>query len=112
MYGAALLAVTCTADLATVGIDPQCFFGSRFSLDLTCDLAEGSPVEAFSTSPPSSRAISASRRLLTTERGFSVAMSLLDAKRSRCLMSSQDLSGLAPKPRVRTSTHEPRSFLP
>lgn len=64
----------------------------------------------FAISPPSSLAISARRRLLTTEHGFSIVMSLVDAKRSRCLISNQDLWALLPNPRVRTKTQEPCSF--
>src|ERR1700722_12262406 len=39
----------------------------------------GSPLAAFATSPPSSSAISASRRLVRTERGFSTRMSSVEA---------------------------------
>src|ERR1700676_357320 len=72
----------------------------------------GSPVAAFSTSPPFSPAISASNRLLKTERGSAAVMSFCEAYLSRCLINNQDLSGLLPKPRVRTSTQEPHNFLP
>src|ERR1700687_1999784 len=56
----------------------------------------GSPVDAFSISPPLSRAMSASNLRLKTERGFSVGMSFSDAYLSRCLINSQDLSALLP----------------
>ena len=61
------------------------FFGSVSSLSTS---ATGSPVEAFSTSPPSSIAIWVSSRFETTERGRVSAMSSSDAKSSRCLMRS------------------------
>src|SRR5450631_127136 len=72
----------------------------------------GSPVAALSTSPPPSFAICDRRRLEIAERGFSWAISALDAKSSRCLINNQDVFVLLPKPRVRTSAHEPFSFLP
>src|SRR6266567_2926476 len=93
-------------------VRPRCLVSILFFLNLICDFVDGSPVEAFSTSPPSSLAISARRRLLTADLGRSAVTSFVEAKRSRCLISSQDLSALPPKPRVRTSTHEPRSFAP
>src|SRR5450432_4586386 len=60
----------------------------------------GSPVAAFSTSPPPSFAICDSRRLEIAERGFSCAMTMLEAKSSRCLINSHDVFVLLPKPRV------------
>src|SRR5215469_18894837 len=51
----------------------------------------GSPVSAFAVFPPSSRAISARRRLLKTDRGSLLVMSSVEANRSRCLIRSQDL---------------------
>src|SRR5271154_1374340 len=72
-----------------------------------------SPVAARSTSPPASRAMSASLRLLIAERGCFAVMSAVVAYSSLCLMRSQEgLLGFLPKPRVRTKTHEPWSFLP
>ena len=57
----------------------------------------GSPVAAFSTSPPASRAISASRRFETAERGISWATSTVgEAKESRCLINSQEVLELLP----------------
>src|SRR5262249_19435122 len=75
-------------------------------------LSLGSPVAAFPTSPPASRAISASSRLLSTDRGCSASTSTFDANPSRCLINNQLLSARLPYPRVRTSAHEPRSFFP
>ena len=60
--------------------------------DLAAALMVGSPVAAFSTSPPPSRAISASRRFETAERGISWATSKVgEAKLSRCLITSQEV---------------------
>src|ERR1700736_1150020 len=60
-------------------------------------LIMGSPVAAFSTSPPPSRAISASRRFETAERGISLATSTsAEANSSRCLISSQEVLELLP----------------
>jgi hypothetical protein len=57
----------------------------------------GSPVAAFSTSPPSARAISDRRRFETAERGISSATStLLEANSSRCLIKSQEVLELLP----------------
>src|SRR5664279_3098461 len=85
------------------------FFGSAssFSTSLT-----GSPVEAFSTSPPSSSAISVRRRFETTDRGRDSETSSSDAKASRCLMRSQEGFFDEPQPFVRTRTHDPLSFSP
>src|SRR6266550_1926916 len=66
----------------------------------------GSPVAAFATSPPSSRAIPASSLRVSTERGFAVAMSTAAA-----LLSLRFISSHLRSP-VRTSVHEPLSFLP
>src|SRR5580704_11253688 len=96
--------------------DGSLFLLSGFFADIgfvfCLDVFTGSPVAAFSTSPPFSLAISASNRLLRTERGSSATMSFCEEYLSRCLINNQDLSALLPKPRVRTSTQEPRSFLP
>src|ERR1700676_5358563 len=73
---------------------------------------EGSPVAAFSTSPPPSRAMSARNLWLRTERGASAVISFFEAYLSRCLMSSQDLSARLPNPLVRINAHEPRNFRP
>src|SRR6059058_4708968 len=66
----------------------------------------GSPVAAFATSPPSSRAIPASSRRVSTDRGFAVAMSTAVALRSRRFIRSHLRSP------VRTRVHEPLSFFP
>src|SRR5438552_9738233 len=66
----------------------------------------GSPVAAFATSPPSSRAIPASSRRVSTERGFAVAMSTAAALRSLRFIRSHLRSP------VRTSVHDPLSFFP
>src|SRR2546430_1255229 len=66
----------------------------------------GSPVAAFATSPPSSRAIAASSLRVSTERGFAVAMSTAAA-----LLSLRFISSHLRSP-VRTSVQEPLSFLP
>src|SRR5262249_56137938 len=72
----------------------------------------GSPSAALRMSPPSSRAISISNRLVTTDRGASSVMSSLLAHWSRCLIISHAALVSPGRPRVRTSTHEPRSFFP
>src|ERR1700722_7670946 len=60
--------------------------------DLAAVLMLGSPVAAFSTSPPPSRAISARRRFETAERGISSATSTSAAEKlSRCLINSQEV---------------------
>jgi hypothetical protein len=65
--------------------------------DLAVVLMVGSPVAAFSTSPPPSRAISDSRRLETAERGISWATSTVgEAKESRCLINNQEVLELLP----------------
>ena len=69
----------------------------------------GSPVAAFSTSPPPSRAISARSLLLTIERGFSIVTSFVDVYWSRCLMSSHDFPEASPPQPVRAN-QDPRSF--
>src|SRR5262249_25529609 len=74
----------------------------RFVVIFLCFFAGGSPVEAFATSPPSSPAISTRSLLLVTDRGSSTVTSRLAAKRSRCLISSQELRALLPNPLVRT----------
>src|SRR5438552_1133460 len=66
----------------------------------------GSPVAAFATLPPSSRAIPASSRRVSTERGFAVAMSTAAAPRSLRFIRSHLRSP------VRTSVHDPLSFFP
>src|SRR5438105_6270935 len=66
----------------------------------------GSPVAAFATSPPSSRAIPASSRRGNTDRGFAVALSTPVALRSLRFIRSHRRSA------VRTRVHEPLSFLP
>src|SRR6185436_8674649 len=67
----------------------------------------GSPVAAFSTTPPSSSAISASVRLVKTEYGcVSATSSPSFAYSSLCFISSHCRS------RVRTSTNPPFNFLP
>src|SRR5450631_2979531 len=85
------------------------FFGFARSFSTS---PTGSPVEAFSTSPPSSRAISVRRRFETTERGRDSATSSSDAKASRCLMRSHEGFVEEPHPFVRTRTHDPLSFSP
>ena len=73
----------------------------------------GSPLAAFVTSPPYSRAISLSSRLLTADRGISSVIFLVcDANSSWCLISSQVLFKLLPYPCVSTRTQDPFSFLP
>src|SRR5580704_13695018 len=94
------------------GFHARFFLISRFLVALGFAVFPGSPVAAFSTSPALSRAIFASSLLLKTERGCEAVMSLSDAYLSRCLINSQDLPNLLPKPRVRTKTQDPRSFLP
>src|SRR5277367_1271735 len=90
------------------------FAGGRvfFAATAFFGLYPGSPVAAFSTSPPPSRAISARSLLLTMERGFSMAISFVEVNGSRCLISSHDFPELLPQPCVRTSTQEPFNFLP
>ena len=85
------------------------FFGFARSFSTS---PTGSPVEAFSTSPPSSIAISVSSRFETTDRGRVSAMSSSEAKSSRCLMRSHVGLEALPQPFVRTSTHEPPNFVP
>src|SRR5438105_3171618 len=72
----------------------------------TDEVHSGSPVAAFATSPPSSRAIPASSRRVSTERGFAVAMSTAAALRSLRFIRSHLRSP------VRTSVHDPLSFFP
>ena len=68
---------------------------SRAGLDrISLISAGGSPSAALRRSPPSSRAISNSRRFETTERGISSVMSSVDTHWSRCLIISQ--AGLVP----------------
>src|SRR5664279_317926 len=85
------------------------FFGFARSFSTS---PTGSPVDAFSTSPPSSIAISVSSRFDTTERGRVSAMSSPEAKSSRCLIRSHAGRFGEPQPFVRTRTHEPFSFSP
>src|SRR5438093_2163263 len=67
----------------------------------------GSPVAAFATSPPSSRAIPARSRRVSTERGFWAVISWsFDAYRSVRLNRSHW------RPRVRIRVHLPLSLLP
>src|SRR5438445_1200208 len=66
----------------------------------------GSPVAAFATSPPSSRAIPARSRRVRTERGFARVTSTVDAYRSFRFMRSHC------RPLVRMRTDPPFSFLP
>src|SRR3989441_4722978 len=66
----------------------------------------GSPVAAFATSPPSSRAIHARSRRVRTERGFARVTSTVEACRSLRFMRSHC------RPLVWTRTHPPLSFLP
>src|SRR2546425_13086400 len=49
----------------------------------------GSPVAAFATLPPSSRAIPARSRRVRTDRGFAAGTSTVDADRSRRFMGRQ-----------------------
>src|SRR5450830_790840 len=85
------------------------FFGFARSRSTS---STGSPVDAFSMSPPSSIAISVSSRFDTTERGRVSAMSSSETKSSRCLMRSHAGRFGEPQPFVRTRTHEPFSFSP
>src|ERR1700737_1343182 len=73
-------------------------FGTLATLaDFAGCLIMGSPVAAFSTSPPPSRAISASRRFETAERGIASATSVsAEANSSRCLINSQEVLELLP----------------
>src|SRR5580658_1089979 len=86
--------------------------GVFFAVTAFFGLKPGSPVAAFSTSPPPSRAISARSLLLTMECGFSMATSFVEVYWSRCLISSHDFPELLPQPCVRTNTQEPFNFLP
>ncbi len=82
-------------------------FFSSFSTSAT-----GSPVEAFSTSPPSSIAIWVRSLFERTDRERVSATSSSEAKSSRCLMRSHVAFEEPPQPFVRTRTQEPFSFSP
>ena len=85
------------------------FFGFARSFSTS---PTGSPVEAFSTSPPSSIAISVSSRFDTTERGRVSAMSSSDAKSSRCLMRSHAGASTSPSPSCARGPTSPSASRP
>ena len=90
--------------------NPRAFLRSYLNADLRGDRLRHFTLLA--TLPPSSRAMSARRRPVSADFGCAIVISLFEAYRSRCLISSQDFPAFRPYPRVRTNTQDPCNFFP